>query len=97
MQLGDLALIAGAIILVLDLGGMGLFYFTAIFVSRVIVCIALGRIFVRLALGDRPERYMTYVSLLTGVALLALTRRCPTSGFILNALAAFFGWARCCC
>ncbi len=91
LQLGDLALIAGAIILLLDLGGMGLFYFTAIFVSRVIVCIALGRFFVRLALGDRPERSMTYVSLLTGVAFLALISSLPYVGFILNALAAFLG------
>ena len=91
LQLGDLALITGAIIFVLDLGGAGLFYFTAIFISRVIVCIALGRFVVRLLLGDRPERYMTYVSLATGVALLALISSLPYVGFIINAVAAFFG------
>lgn len=91
LQLSDLALIAGAIIFVLDLGGAGLFYFTAIFISRVIVCVALGRFFVRLFFGERPERYMTYVSLLLGVVLLALISSLPLVGFIVNALAAFFG------
>ncbi len=90
-QLGDLALIAGAIVLVLDLGGAGVFYFVAIFISRVIVCIALGRFFVRLLLGERPERYMTFVSLLVGVTLLALVTSLPYIGFLVNALAAFFG------
>lgn len=89
--LGDLALLAGAIILVLDLGGAGVFYFVAIFVSRVIVCIALGRFLVRVLFGDRPERYMTFVSLLIGTALLALVTSLPYVGFLVNALAAFFG------
>ncbi len=91
LQLSDLALIAAAIVFVLDLGGMGLFYFTAIFVSRVIVCIALGRVFVRLLLGERPERYMTYVSLLFGAIFLALITSLPYMGLVVNALAAFFG------
>lgn len=91
LGLGDLALIAGAIVLVLDLGGAGVFYFVAIFISRVVVCIALGRFFVRLVLGDRPERIMTFVSLLTGVVVLALITSLPYIGFVVNALAAFFG------
>jgi hypothetical protein len=91
LQLGDLALIAGAIVLVLDLGGAGVFYFVAIFISRVIVSIALGRFIVRLLLGDRPERFMTFVSLLTGVVFLALLTSLPYIGFVVNALAAFFG------
>lgn len=91
LQLGDLALIGGVIVNILNLGGAGLFYFTAIFVSRVIVCIALGRFMVRLLLGDRPERYMTYVSLLLGVVLLALASSLPYVGWLINALAAFLG------
>jgi len=91
LQLSDLAILAGAIVLVLDLGGAGLFYFAAIFISRVVVCIALGRFFVRLFFGDHPERYMTFVSFLIGVTLLALLSTLPYIGFIVNALAAFFG------
>jgi hypothetical protein len=91
LQLSDLALLAGIIIFVLDLGGAGLFYFMAIFVSRVIVCIALGRFIVRVLFGNRPERPMTYVSLLIGVALLALGSSLPYVGFVINAVAAFFG------
>jgi hypothetical protein len=91
LQLGDLALIAGAIVLVLDLGGAGVFYFVAIFISRVIVCIALGRFFVRLLFGDRPERVMTFVSLLLGIVFLALIASIPYIGFVINSLAAFFG------
>ena len=90
-QLSDLAIIAGAIVLLLDLGGAGLFYFGAIFISRVIICIALGRFVVRLLMGDRPERYMTFVSLLIGVTLLALLSTLPYVGFVVNALAAFLG------
>lgn len=91
LQLGDLALITGAIILVLDLGGAGLFYFTAIFISRVVVCIALGRFIVRLLFGERPERYMTYVSLASGVIVFSLLSSLPYVGFLLNAVGAFFG------
>jgi hypothetical protein len=91
LQLSDLAIIAGAIVLLLDLGGAGLFYFGAIFISRVIVCLALGRFVVRLLLGDRPERSMTFVSLLIGVALLSIFSTLPYIGFIVNALAAFLG------
>ncbi len=90
-QLNDLAVIGGIIVNILNVGGAGLFYFTAIFVSRVIVCIALGRLTVRLLLGDRPERYMTYVSLLIGVVLIALAASLPYVGWLVNALAAFFG------
>ncbi|MEP7290862.1 MAG: hypothetical protein ABI835_03715 [Chloroflexota bacterium] len=91
LQLSDLALIAGIIVFVLDLGGAGLFYFTAIFISRVIVCIAIGRFMVRALFGNRPERSMTYVSLLIGVVLLALVSSLPYLGFLINAVAAFFG------
>ena len=90
-QLGDLALIGGIIVNILNLGGAGLFYFTAIFISRVIVCIGIGRLLVRLLLGERRERYMTYVSLLIGVLLLALAASLPYVGWLINALAAFFG------
>ena len=91
LQLNDLAVIAALIIILLDLGGAGLFYFMAIFVSRVIVCIALGRFVVRMILGNRPERWMTYVSLLVGVISLALLSSLPYIGLLINALAAFFG------
>jgi len=91
LQLGDLAVIGGIIINILNIGAAGLFYFTAIFISRVIVCIALGRFTVRLLFGDRPARYMTYVSLLIGTIMLALLSSLPYVGWLINALAAFFG------
>ncbi len=91
LRLGDLALIGGLIVNIVNVGAAGLFFFTAIFISRVIVSIALGRLTVRLLLGDRPERYMTYVSLLIGVVLVALAASLPYVGWIFNALAAFFG------
>lgn len=90
-QLNDLALIAGAIISVLDLGGAGLFYYTAIFASRVIVAVALGRVLVRVLFGNRAGLRMSYVCLLLGVVVVALTASLPYVGFFINALAAFFG------
>ncbi len=91
LQLGDLALISSVIVFLLDLGGGGAFYFIAIFISRVIVCIALGRGLTRLFVGTRSETYMTYVSLAAGAVFLALVSSLPYVGLIVNALAAFFG------
>lgn len=91
LQLGDLSVIGGVFIMLFSMGGISLFYFTAIFVSRVIVAIALGRILVRLVFGDRRERYMTYVSLLFGALVLALLSALPLVGWLVIALAVFFG------
>ncbi len=91
LQLGDLSVIGGVFVMLFSLGGMGLFYFMAIFVSRVIVAIAVGRLVVRLLLGDRRERYMTFISLLIGALLLALLSALPLVGWLVVALAAFFG------
>ncbi|HVU11511.1 MAG TPA: hypothetical protein VHD90_09545 [Phototrophicaceae bacterium] len=91
LQLGDLALISSVIVFLLDLGGGGAFYFIAIFISRVIVCIALGRGLTRLFVGNRSETYMTYASLAAGAVFLALVSSLPYVGLIVNALAAFFG------
>ena len=56
-----------------------------------IVCIALGRFFVRLLLGDRSERAVTFISLFVGVILLSLISSLPYIGFVVNAVAAFLG------
>lgn len=91
LQLSDLALIAAGIMALLLGGGAGLFYYAAIFASRVIVAVALGRVLARLLFGSRPGKRMVYVCLLLGVVLLALTASLPYVGFFVNAVAAFLG------
>lgn len=91
LQLSDLAVIAAIIVSVLDLGGAGLFYFTAIFISRVVVCLWIGHGFVRSVFRQRSERAMSLISLFIGAAVLALASSLPYVGFFINALAAFLG------
>lgn len=73
------------------LGASSLFYFGAIFVSRVIVCLLIGRFVVRLTLGDDGSQRITYLSLLIGALLLALLTSLPTIGTIISAFSAFVG------
>lgn len=96
LQLSDLALIAAGIIALLLGGGAGLFYYAAIFASRVIVAVALGRVLVRLLRrnspdGQRASARTVYICLLVGVVVLALTASLPYIGFFVNAVAAFLG------
>jgi cytoskeletal protein CcmA (bactofilin family) len=72
-------------------GAIAAFFFVAIFVSRIIVCLWAGRAVVRLALGDDGSPRMSYFSLLLGIALLALLSPLPVVGWIINALALFLG------
>jgi cytoskeletal protein CcmA (bactofilin family) len=72
-------------------GAISVFFFVAIFVSRVIVCLWAGRMLVRLALGDDGSPRIAYFSLIAGIAVLALLSPLPVVGWIINALALFLG------
>ena len=85
-----LALVSGTLIGTL-VGAVSAFFFVAIFVSRIIVCLWAGRTLMRLVLGDDGSSRVTYLSLILGVALLALLSPLPVVGWILNALALFLG------
>jgi cytoskeletal protein CcmA (bactofilin family) len=85
-----LGLMAGGAIGLL-IGLSLLFFFVAIFISRVIVCLWLGRALVRGFLGDDGSMRLTFISLLVGVVLLALLSPLPVIGWVVNALALFLG------
>jgi hypothetical protein len=85
-------MVAGAIILgLVDLGGASLFYFVAIYLARVVVCLAVGRIVVQAAVGDDGSQRIVYISLIAGVAILAVTASLPFVGWLFNAVALFLG------
>ena len=73
-DLRDLAIVMVMAIGVFNIGGAGVFYFVAIYISRIIVCLAVGRVIVRLALGDDGTPRMAYFNLAAGVLLLFALR-----------------------
>jgi cytoskeletal protein CcmA (bactofilin family) len=91
LQLRDLVFAGSGVLGFLNLGSASLFYFIAIFIGRVIVCLAVGRMVVRWLWGDMRGWRVLYVSLLAGTALLALVASLPVIGWVVNALAVFLG------
>lgn len=91
LQLGDLALTAGVVINVINLGSAGIFYFVAIFAARVVVCLAAGRFILRMLFGNTSEQRTDIIALLIGIALLAIAGSLPLVGWLINALAVFLG------
>ena len=91
LNLPDLAIASGIFTGLITLGGAGAFFFVAIYISRVIVCLAAGRFILRLLLGERVEGRLNYLALLIGVLILALVASIPVVGDVFNALALFLG------
>ena len=91
LHLPDLTLVAGMGIVVLNVGGVGVFYFVAVFLARLVACLLVGRLIVRLTLGDDGTPRMIYFDLLTGVILLSFLAHLPLIGPIVNVVALIFG------
>jgi cytoskeletal protein CcmA (bactofilin family) len=85
-----LTLVSGTLLGTL-VGAISLFFFIAIFISRVIIALWAGRALVRTALGDDGSVRITYLSLFIGIALLALVSPLPIVGWVINALTLFLG------
>lgn len=96
LRLSDLAIVGGITLGVLDIGGAGLFYFVAIYISRIIVCLAVGRVIVWGIWGYNNSPRTLYVSLLVGVGILAFLVWIPVIGWAFNALALGFGLGAIC-
>ncbi len=73
------------------LGGTSVFYFVTIFISRVLVCLVVGRGIVRTVVGDDGSMRITYLSLFTGAALIGVLAMLPSVGLFISAFAAFLG------
>lgn len=91
LHLDGVALVAGAFLGLIDLGVIGVFYFTAIFIARAVVGLGLGRLILQVAMGRDQARRSPRLSVLIGVALLALLASLPVVGFLFNAGALFMG------
>lgn len=91
IQINSLIIASGIMLAMLDVGSAGLFYFIAIFITRVVVSIAVGRWLVRMVIGDDGSQRVLFISLFVGVALLSVLASLPVVGLIFNALTAFLG------
>jgi hypothetical protein len=91
LQVSELTFAVGTILGVLDIGGSSILFFIVIFVSRVIICLAIGRAVTRALLNDGSTGRAIFLSLLIGVILLALVASLPVVGWVINALALFLG------
>lgn len=94
LRMDGVLVVAGILLGVVNLGGTGIFYFVAIFVTRVIVGLALGRWLVRLTLGpyyNLSPRLLRYLGMFVGVLLLSVLGSLPVVGWAVNAVALFLG------
>ncbi len=91
LQLGGLIIAVSALLGLIFLLGASIFYFVAIYVTRVIVALGLGRALMRMGPGDSHHPRIAYVHLLAGVALLAVLYSLPLIGWLLSAVSAFLG------
>lgn len=91
LHLDGVALVAGAFLALVDIGFIGIFYFTAIFIARAVVGLAVGRLVLQVALGRAQAARRPRLSVLIGVALLSLFASLPVIGFLFNAGALFMG------
>jgi hypothetical protein len=91
LRLDGVIVAAGIVLGLVNIGGTSLFYFVALYASRVVMGIALGRLIVsRFSPINTP--YAWFISMLLGIALLAVFVSLPQPiGLTLNALALFLG------
>ncbi|GAB5494217.1 MAG: hypothetical protein Phog2KO_44320 [Phototrophicaceae bacterium] len=85
-----IALVLGLV----NIGGASIFYFVAIFVTRALVGLAIGRLTLRLVFKRQDvdeHRWLQYVALILGVLIIAVLISLPIIGIILNAMTLFLG------
>jgi cytoskeletal protein CcmA (bactofilin family) len=90
LRLDGVLAASGILLGIVNIGGTSLFYFIAIFVSRMIMAVALGRLVVSQFIPINTAKSW-FISLGVGVALLAFIASLPVVGWVFNALALFLG------
>jgi hypothetical protein len=88
---GVLLTLAGGSTLGIWTGSALSFFFMAIFISRIVVCLWLGRALVRSVRGAENPAQLPFLGLAVGIGILALISPLPIIGWIINALALFLG------
>lgn len=93
LRLDNVVMFAGIALGLANIGGASVFYFAAIYIARVVVALALGRLVIRLIFRGRDDGTWRYLvlSMVAGVLVLSLVGSIPVIGIVLNALALFFG------
>lgn len=91
LALSELTLATTVIFGVLFFSSASLYYFIAIFVSRAIICLLIGRVVLRLARRHLHGMLGLLISMLIGVAFLAFFASLPIVGVVINAVTAFLG------
>lgn len=91
LPLGSLPIFVGGGLGLANIGGASVFYFTAIFVSRLIVALAIGRFLMRLFFRYHYHWRHLFISMVLGVLILSLLAAIPVIGWGINALALFLG------
>jgi hypothetical protein len=92
LQLDGLVIIAGIVLGLANALVASVFYFVAIYFTRVVVALAVGRALIRMGLGETVNHpRISYGYLIAGVALLAVLYSLPFIGWVLSAVSAFLG------
>ncbi|MCC6616969.1 MAG: polymer-forming cytoskeletal protein [Anaerolineae bacterium] len=91
LQLGDFTVAGAALLGVANLSFASAFYFIAIFVTRALACLWLGRFIVRMLRNRLGTNVSVYVELIVGCLVLAFLFSLPVIGWLISALSAFFG------
>ena len=91
VNLDGLVVAVGIVLGLVNLGGVSLFYFVAIFVARALVGLALGRFILRVLYRHRDGTVWLLLELAIGLLLLSAVVSLPVIGLIFNAGALFMG------
>lgn len=91
LPLEDVVVFGGVALALANIGSASIFYFTAIYIARIIFGLALGRFLVRLLYHDDGSWRSLYLSLAVGLVGLSLANSIPTIGWGIDALALFLG------
>jgi len=91
LPLDTIVLVIALVLALVNIGGASLFYFTAIFVGRAIVGLALGRFLLRIFRYDDGTRQKSFIALAIGLLILSLFGAIPVIGWGFQALSLFLG------
>lgn len=90
VRIDGLLVASGVLFGLVDIGGASVFYFTAIYLSRTLVAFAIGRWLVyRFTRSSTVWAWL--LSLAVGTFILSMLFALPVVGFVVNALALFWG------
>jgi hypothetical protein len=91
INLDGLVIAVGVVLGMVNLGGVSLFYFFAIFVARALVGLALGRVLLRSMFGYRQGVIWSLAQLAFGVFIISIFVSLPVLGLLFNAATLFIG------